>query len=188
MENVIYKETSFSGQCIDMIPVTDSALTKIVELRNQQRSQYFLNQSKELTYKDQKKWYDEYKKRDNDIYWVITDKNGDVIGTNRLYDITDNQCEQGSLIIDENRAKEAPYLVEAMLLTLSFAFDQLKVNKVINEDRVDNKVMNSITKRIGFTYLKDVEIRGATYRYYELTKENYKRDMLADLLNRWMER
>ena len=40
-----YREKIIEGKCIDLIPVKEELLPTIVELRNQERSRYYFNQS-----------------------------------------------------------------------------------------------------------------------------------------------
>jgi len=183
-----YREKTIQGKCLNFIPLKKDMLDKVVALRNQERSLYFFNQSYKLTLQDQEKWFEAYLERDDDIYWGIVDKNGDMVGTVRLYDITTYSCDHGSFVIDENKSTGAPYALEAMLLSLRFAFDNLKVSKVICDDRVDNKMMNSITKKVGFKYVKDIDIRGVNYHHYELIEQDFKQEMLETLLERWVSR
>lgn len=180
-----YRGKTIYGDFIDLVPFNESHFSDVVRIRNQPKSKYFLNQDFDLTVEMQSEWYKDYLKRDNDIYWVIFDKSGTPIGTERLYDITSNSCEEGSTIIDEAYAMKGPYSVEAILLAMDFGFKLLNVKSIINTDRVDNKNMNSISQKVGFQLLKQIEIRGATYNYYELTEENYQRDKLEKILSFW---
>lgn len=180
-----YRGKTIYGDFIDLVPFNESHFSDVVRIRNQPKSKYFLNQDFDLTVEMQSEWYKDYLKRDNDIYWVIFDKSGTPIGTERLYNITSNSCEEGSTIIDEAYAMKGPYSVEAILLAMDFGFKLLNVKSIINTDRVDNKNMNSISQKVGFQLLKQIEIRGATYNYYELTEENYQRDKLEKILSFW---
>ena len=161
-------------------------------MRNKDRNRYFLNQSYVLTVEGQKEWYEKYIERMNDIYWCIYSKSKQFIGTIRIYDIDENEdlCDQGSFMIDEEYAEEAPYAIEAELMSLDFVFDILKIGNVINEDRADNKVMNNLTKRLGFVFEKDIVINGIDYKYYLLNKERYneKRQKFMDVVSYWCER
>ncbi len=77
----------------------------VIRLRNQKESKYFLNQNYDLTVEMQKEWFKEFLLRENDIYWAACNKQGDVIGTIKTYNIERSQCEQGSTIIDAERKK-----------------------------------------------------------------------------------
>lgn len=183
-----YRKQIIEGRCLNHVPVQENMLKRIIELRNDSRNAYFLNQNYKLSLDDQIKWFNSYLTRSNDLYWVIVDKKNNIVGTNRLYDIDDNQCVQGSIIVDEKHSLEAPYALESILLAIKFAFEKLKVATIINEDRYDNKVMNSITKRVGFEYKFDVDTRGITCKHYELTKKQFKERMLTETLETWLSR
>ena len=180
-----YRNRIINGEYIDLVPLKEEHFNDVVRIRNQPKSKYFLNQQYDLTVETQSDWYQKYLQRDDDIYWVICDKKGTIIGTERLYDITANTCEEGSTIIDEAYAMKGPYTVETIHLALSFAFTTLKVNSIINTDRVDNKNINSISQKVGFKVAKQIEIRGVPYNYYVLDKENFQKEKLETIINFW---
>lgn len=180
------------GKSIDLVPFSLIEIVNVVEIRNRKRNKYFLNQTYELTVEGQCKWYESYVERKNDIYWCIYDKEDNFIGTIRVYDIDENNdmCNQGSFMIDEERAGGAPYALEAEILTLDFIFDELKIGTVINEDRADNKVMNNLSKKIGFKFIKETIINEIEYNYYLLNKEDYykNREKFSTVVDYWSER
>lgn len=145
-----------------------------------------------LTSESQAKWYESYLTRFDDIYWCIYNKQNQFIGTVRVYDIDEENdiCDQGSLMIDEDYVAGGPYAVEVELLTLDFIFGILKIGKVINEDRADNKVMNNLTKKLGFKFVKDTKIGEVDYKYYLLSPEDYneKRKAFAQIVDYWNQR
>ncbi len=183
-----YRNKDITGSVINLSPLNDSDLANVVRMRNHPKMMYYFNQAQKITLDSQIDWYMKYIQRDDDLYWVIKDKSGHVIGTNRLYAITQERCEQGSLMIDYTYAMGAPYAAEAILLSLNFAFDKLGVHIVVNENRHDNKNMNSITKRFGFKFIRENNIRGIIYNYYELYPENYKKNDIEELIQLWMSR
>lgn len=183
-----YRKKDLMGKIIDLSPVIKDDLSNIVRMRNDPKMMYFLNQPQKLTLESQMAWYDNYEKRTNDLYWSIKDKNGLLVGTNRLYEITKTKCVQGSLIIDSQYSRTAPFAIEAILLSLDFAFNTLGVQTIINEDRHDNKNMNSLSRRFGFQFLKKTDIRGITYNYYELQEKHYNREAIIEVINLWLNR
>ena len=176
------------GKIVDLSPVTENDLTDIIRMRNDPKMMYYLNQPMQITLDSQKAWYEKYKERADDLYWTIKNKDGQVIGTNRLYNVTTDRCEQGSLMIDTRYSRTAPFAVEGILLSLDFAFDVLNVKTIVNEDRHDNKNMNSLTKRFGFQFLRKIDIRGVSFNYYELRKDTYKRNAITEVLDLWLSR
>lgn len=187
-----YRNKTIEGVCINLVPINESHFERIVNLRNKDRNVHSFNQTKKLTIDDQKNWYEAYLKRDDDIYWAIFNKSGILIGAIRVYDIKPKEdiCEQGSFMIDEDYADEAPYAIEAMLMSYDFIFNVLKVNHAINQDREDNKVMNSLSKKLGFEFVKTKYINGVPYNYLILKKETYeqKRAKFAMIIDYWRDR
>lgn len=183
-----YKQKKIEGVFCDLIPVMEIDLSEIVTLRNQERNKYYLHQESDITLEQQKVWYQDYSGRKDDIYWGIHNKKGELVGTIRLYDIREGYCEEGSCIVDERYAKEAPYAIEAKYLTIKFAFDILHLKQMINENKKDNKVMNSFSKQLGFEKIKTVMIRGAEFNYFILTPERFQEKKIRQILDYWENR
>ena len=183
-----YRKEIIEGKVIDLIPLGKKDLPEVVRIRNQAKSRYFFNQSEILTLEMQENWYEKYLLRNDDIYWGIFTKDGKIIGTQRLYDITAGRCEQGSTVLDEDLALCGPYAAEAILLSLQFAFDVLHVKIVVNDNRFDNKNMNSISKKVGFKFVKEQEIRGVKYLYHELKEDDFNAGKLQKIINNWVDR
>ena len=181
-----YRQKDLMGKIVDMSPVTEKNLVDIIRMRNDPKMMYYLNQPMEITLDSQRAWFEKYQERTDDLYWTIKDKDGLVVGTNRLYDITADKCVQGSLMVDTRYSRTAPYAAEAIMLLLDFAFDILGVETIVNEDRHDNKNMNSLSRRFGFQFLRETDIRGVTYNYYELRRDTYKRGEIQEILDLWL--
>lgn len=119
-------------------------------------------------------------------------KKNEFIGTIRIYDIDEknNICDQGSFIIDEKHTANGPYALEAEILTLDFVFDILNIENVINEDRINNKVMNNLTKKLGFDLRKITKINDVEYNYYILNRNNYikNKNKFMDVIDYWATR
>ena len=175
------------GRCIDLHPCASEHEEAIVRLRNQAKSRYNLNQTEAFTIDGHRAWYEGYVLRDNDIYWCIHDKSGGMIGLIRLNNIepAGASCNQGSFIVDEAFAMSGPYALETEILTLDYAFFTLRIDRVYNDDRAENKNMNYISRRIGFRFVEAFERNGAMFNLYELTKDAYNRTELERLLSIW---
>lgn len=169
-----YREKTISGKSIDLVPLKECFLEDVIRLRNQKDSKYFLSQQDDLTMEMQKKWYAEYLRRNNDLDWMVCNKQGNVVGTISIYEIAPEKCNRGRAIIDENYKTERPYAFETFILSTKFAFNVLGVNTIINANKEDNDVMNSISHTIGYDVVREVEIRGVKHYYYELNKETFR--------------
>lgn len=182
------KDIQLDGVFCSLIPITEKELPLVVELRNRKKNKYFMNQAYDITLESQKKWHQDYMKRDDDIYWGIWNREYIFVGTIRLYNVEGEVCEEGSCIVDERHAKEAPYAVEAKYLLSRYAFQTLGMRRMINEIRTDNKVMNSLAKQQGFRFKKLVDIGGVQYNYMVLEAERFAGDRIRRLLDYWKER
>lgn len=187
-----YRHKEINGVCVDLVPFDMQYADEFVRMRNDGRNKYFFNQQYDLTVESQKIWYEKYLSRPDDIFWAVLNKKRKFIGTIRLYDIAPDGSvlEHGSFMIDERVAREAPYAAEANMICLDFAFDVLKVKEIINRDRNDNKIMNNLSRKFGFKFIRDTEINGVPYRYYLCDRESYMsvREGIYSVIQYWSER
>ena len=183
-----HRNSDIAGRIVDLSPVTEKDLSEIIRMRIDPKMMYYFNQPQEISLIDQQEWFRKYQQRTDDLYWTIKNKDGLIVGTNRLYNVTSDKCYQGSLMVDTRYSRTAPFSVEAIMLSLDFAFNVLGVHTVINENRHDNKNMNSLSKRFGFKFIHEVDIRGVVYKHHELYRENYKREDIESVLNLWLSR
>lgn len=176
-----YRHRKMEGRIIDFVPFDEAWIRDFVRVRNAKRNLYYFNQSYLLTEESQKEWYFNYLDRPDDLFWCILDKKGRFLGSVRLYDMDGEQSivNQGSFMIDEKVADEAPYALEAELLSLDFAFEILHASQVINENRYDNSAMNSLSKKMGFVVVKDTKIGGVPFKYHLLYKDAYSKKRSA---------
>ena len=188
MERKLDKNIRMDGVFCSLVPIGEKDLPLVVELRNKEKNKYFMNQQYDITLEMQKQWYCNYLKRENDIYWGIWNKTGCFIGTIRLYHMEGDSCEEGSCIVDENYAKEAPYVVEAKYLITEYAFRDLRMRCMINIIRMDNKVMNSLAKQQGFQLIGVVDIGGVPYNRMIMYADRFARDKIKKILDYWKER
>lgn len=183
-----YRNKKIEGKVIDLVPLGVQDLPDVVKLRNHPKMMHFFHQEYQLTLDMQKAWFEKYLERKNDLYWKICSKDGAFLGAIRVYDITPEIADQGSTMLDPDRSMGGPEAAEALLLCLEFLFDKVGVERIINDNREDNKNMNSLSRRLGFEYLHDIEIRGVKFRHYELVKEKLRRDPIQKIIDMWVSR
>ncbi len=184
-----YRERPLIGVCCDLTPLSEQYFPAVVALRNRPETAQFLNQRAPLTIEMQRDWYERhYLPARNDLYWIVTKKDGAPIGTIRLNEITPRSCAQSSFIISADDSTEAPYTAETEYLTLRFCFDTLGVETVINEPRTDNRAMNRLAKKMGFLPERVIEKESGSVNYCTLTRDRFPRAMLEDLLAYWAQR
>lgn len=185
MREMLNKQIVLQGDFCTLIPIREQDLEAVIKLRNREKNKYFLHQESNLTLEQQKGWYEDYLIRDNDIYWGIWKKNNTFIGTIRIYNIEGDECEEGSCIVDENYAREAPYAVEAKYLLTNYAFETLKLKKMINVIKADNKVMNSFSRQQGYKLMKEIMLGESTYNYYVLECGDFEGEKIEQMLEYW---
>lgn len=176
-----YRHRRVEGRIIDLVPFGEAWVKDFVRVRNAKRNLYFFNQPRPITEESQREWYLSYLERPDDLFWCILDKQGRFLGSVRLYDMDAGHSilNHGSFMVDAEAADEAPYALDAELLSLDFAFDVLHVRQVINENRHDNRVMNSLSEKMGFVFVKDTSIGGVPFKYHLLYEDAYRKKRAA---------
>lgn len=178
------------GEIVNLRPYTFADREKVIKLRNSGRGQYFLNQGFDSTVETQIEWEKGYFARENDFYWIIECKETkDIIGTTALYDITSEKAEKGRLIVDEDKSLRKPYVLEAELLIIEYAFEKLNIHQLITRTKLDNEKMKSINKRFGFIKTGECKVNREVYEIFNL--EGYHPDSLLkyqSLVMKWSKR
>ena len=115
------------------------------------------------------------------FFWILIDKKSKKkIGTIKLSNFSLTTCYIGSLIGDKN-FWNLGYATEAKYYVLKFAFDYLKMNKVISGVFLKNKANHKVNKKIGFKkeglfkeYIyKNMEFHDVVF--YSILKKNFKK-------------
>lgn len=180
------------GECVILRPASERYAEEIVRLRNKPKNIYMFNQGDTITLDGQTKWFESYKKKTDDIYWCVLNKDERFVGTIRLYEIDEEgeSCEEGSYAIDDEFSDEAPYAVEAKMLVLDVAFDVLHIKTMINDNRADNKIMNNIDNQLGFDKGHIIKIRDVDYLHRLLSADVYheNRYKFSRVVDYWSKR
>jgi len=169
-ENIIktWKKKKYNGDTIYLKPMEADDIQFMVAMRNQERSRYYLNQAEDSTVEAQTNWFKSYVSKNDDIYWVYCDKETDQkLGTIRLYNIEDEECEIGSSTADLSVKDSYFSFMEAHSVAMRFALEELKMPMLHADVRVDNKFVDAVLRRIGFEFKKVIDIRGVDYNYYK---------------------
>ncbi|MCM1234683.1 MAG: GNAT family N-acetyltransferase [Ruminococcus flavefaciens] len=168
----VWKKKNYEGDAIYLKPIDIDDMQFIVDMRNQERSRYYLNQAEESTLESQTKWFVDYEPKIDDIYWIYCDKKTNIrLGTIRLYNIKADECEIGSSTADLSIKDSFFSFMEAHSLALKFAGEELLTKKMHAYTKTDNKFVDVVLRRLGFEFKKITDIRGADYNYYELFLE-----------------
>lgn len=128
-------------------PVTIDDAEFIVKLRNQEQARGFIHNTSNDVDK-QRKWIEDYLQRDNEYYWILTDLEGTPYGTQSFYEYN---REKNEIVVGrwvkmpgfENNA------ISSHVQLFDFAFNELKVDAVINDVVSTNKAVIKYHRFLG---------------------------------------
>lgn len=130
------KQDVLQGTYVNLreVELTDAAF--ILTLRTDERKSRFIHKT-ENNLEKQIEYLERYKQLDNEYYFIVERKDGQLIGTERLYDIRENSCILGSwLMVDGASAAE---VLEGDILLKNFAFLYLGMREIRFDVRKGNK-------------------------------------------------
>jgi RimJ/RimL family protein N-acetyltransferase len=185
-----FRQRKLRGAVMDMVPMQPDDTREVLRLRNAERAIWALAQGVPLTEEMHRRWYREYLARNDDIAWMMRRPDGVAVGTMALYSIDPDgrQAEQGRLVIDEASAMSAPYAIQAELLLLDLAFRGLDMLRIITTIRPENGKVISMYRRMGFRFVRDVELRATAYYEYALDRAEFAPQPLERIVNHWRSR
>jgi RimJ/RimL family protein N-acetyltransferase len=186
----LHRREPIEGQVITLVPYGDRYVEDVCRLRNADRARFFLNQEEPLVPERQRAWTTGYLDRVGDLYWMIQSKDGRIVGANALYDIAPDGsiAEKGRLVVDEAVAMEAPYALEADVMLLRIAFEDLGIARIKTIVRAENEKMNSMNARLGFVPCGKRDVRGVSYDEYDLVPEAFDPAPFDATLSHWRKR
>lgn len=113
------------------------------------------------TVENQREYIKKQREKDGDYLFVVTDKEGKIIGMRGIYDVSNDHAESGRTI----GYGDAFQNMEALILGLDFAFDILGVNKIFMDAAVDNQSVRGIQIQLGAKEYKRDRLPGLEYEY-----------------------
>lgn len=147
----------FAYERIILKPLGEEDIELLRILRNKEK-QYFLT-GDDITSEQQKIWYANYLKKDNDIMFKVVKKDDpdNFIGAIAVYAINFNArtAEVGRTVIDKEKAPEKGIGMEATKAVCKFAFDILRIKKIIGEVLKNNERIIKVDTRAGFVIVGD---------------------------------
>lgn len=167
-----YRQKCIEGDGYNLVPVDEKSLSDIVKIRNQEDNIINLSLSK-INLADQERWFMAYKSRNNDLYWLVNDRNGQVQATVRLNDITEIDAEIGSLVINQECKEKIKCFERSVKLAAEVAFHGLKLKKLWATVPVENVFIHKLDYRLGFELKGQKEIRGKQYDLLEISADKY---------------
>ncbi len=141
----------------------------ILSLRCNENKAKFLHKTKN-DLKQQQEYIKNYKTKNDEWYFIIENKENELLGTVRIYDLIDN-CDfcWGSWLIKDG-APTTTAITSAILL-YEYAFYKLKFTKAHFDVRKENKRVRAFHERFGAKCIKEDEIDS----FYIYSKEEYEK-------------
>ena len=142
---------------VTLLPLEEEDIEALRVLRNQER-QYFLH-TDEIPADAQKKWYASYLNKEDDIMFKVvkSDNTAEFIGAIAVYDIdrVKGTAEVGRTVIDKAKAPEKGIGTDATKAVCLFAFDVLKLKKIVGVVLKSNERILKVDSRVGFRVVGD---------------------------------
>lgn len=141
----------------------------ILTLRTDEKKSRFIHQT-ENNLEKQIEYLKRYKQLDSEYYFIVERKDGQPLGTERLYDIHETVCTPGSwLMSDEATPAE---VLESDILLKEFAFEYLGMQKLSFDVRKRNKSVVKHHKNWGSKIVGESEID----YFFMLDKDIYEKN------------
>lgn len=169
------------GKYIDLVCAEESDAEFTLEIRNDpELTKYIPVLSGDI--EGQKRWINNQREKEFDVFYVIKRKDETPIGTLSFYDYVEgsNSCEIGRYISHGNAFEN----IEAVLLMLDFLFSEHHVDWVLLNIHENNTPVISLWKRFGAQFVCDEQKDGWKSVQYHLKRIDYdnNREMIAKLL------
>lgn len=162
----IIKQDNLTGKYVTLREVTTDDAEFILSLRCNEKKAKYLHKT-EYNIENQVNYINHYLSIPDEWYFIILNKNGERIGTYRIYDIKDDSFCIGSwLMVDGVSFAEC---VESDYLIRRYGFDVLGFNKIHFDVRKDNKKVIRYHKMMGGRIVGETELDWL----WEITKEEY---------------
>ena len=185
---MVYKGI-IKGKTVRLRSVEEKDAEVTFRMRSDPEKSKYIHQMKG-TVDDQKLFIRRQRELPNDYLFLIEDLQGNPIGMKGVYNFNKekNEVETGRFIGFGSQVQN----IEALMLSFDFAFDILKVNRIIMSALENNSVMLGIQNRFGVKYTYRDRSEGFDYDnvHSVLTKEAYSitRPRIESLIDRFANR
>lgn len=140
----MFYEEILEGRYVDLISATVKDVEFTWNIRRDPNFAIFFPKF-DNTLEQQKAWICSQRNEPGDYFFVIWDKEGNRIGVIGLYNIKKDECEAGRIAVRGNAFQS----IEAQMLSFTFAFDILNVDKTISYIYADNERALRFSKLFG---------------------------------------
>lgn len=137
---------------IILSPLEAEDIEELRIIRNKERS--FFQTKEEISADSQKKWYESYLKKDDDIMFKISHRDApdDFIGAIAVYDIDwiNKTAEVGRTVLDKSKNSEPGLGQDATKGICLFTFTVLGIDKIVASILKSNERILKVDTRTGF--------------------------------------
>lgn len=154
----LFLQRSIENEEVVLKPITTEDLECMRMWRNSMNNEYIFRDTTYITRQDQMAWYEKYQMDPTDQMYIIIDQ-GQCVGTVALYHIDRDQkeAEFGRLLIGDLNARGKKLGMKASKLLCQYAFETLKLERIVLEVFEDNLYAKNIYEQLGFKVIGELE-------------------------------
>ena len=132
--------------------IQQSDIEHLRKWRNDKEKSKFLRKIKYITPEMQNQWFNNYLNNKDELAFAIVETGniGDLIGSLSIYNFKDHQVEIGRILIGDERAKGFGYGRLAFAMLMTYAFNNLNVEKIVATVNKNNIPARISYFRLGF--------------------------------------
>lgn len=148
-------------------PLNRDDIETLRKWRNDEANTKFLSQIPYITEEMQIKWYENYLMKENEIVFAIdeTMQFKRLVGSLSLYDIKDDECYFGKILIGDAETRGCGIGTNATEAVIQIAIEQLRKSRVLLFVYKDNKVAYNLYTNIGFKIIDEHCVDGDMIEY-----------------------
>ena len=135
--------------------LTPEDLAFTLHWRNHPAHRIWFNSIHIITEKEHKKWFNEYRLRDNDFIFIITNKDAHLIGQLSLYnvDYKNKSAIFGRLLVNPEFSNKG-HMKKAILLAIKLAKEIIGLHSLSLEVKINNEKAIHLYQSCGFLQKK----------------------------------
>lgn len=157
-------------------PLMEDDIEFLREWRNNPANTVYLRKIGYISCEQQKKWYDNYLKNEDEICFAIveTEELNRIVGSASLYNFQNNQAEFGKLLIGDEQAHGRKIGYHAVAALVKYGFEHFNLERIVLECHEKNASAYHIYSQTGFEVVGSHEFDGGGLEYdMELRKEQF---------------
>lgn len=161
-------EEPIVGKHVILRSVECSDAEFVLKLRLDENIRKFISPTENNTEK-QVEWIAKQREREGDYYFLYTDTEGNKLGVISVYNVSGGIGETGR----QMSLGGSVHNMEAEYLMMCFAFESLKLEKVVSTCYLMNKKAISKARKLGIKLDKIVEVNGEDSYYAEIASDDF---------------